>query len=83
MEMQEYNCCYEPKKKCKKTNCLEIIAIIFSILFVSAIGIIAGTLAAEFFLSYIASVVVLTIVFGILLVLTILLLFCKKSKDKH
>ena len=54
MEMQEYNCCYEPKKKCKKTNCLEIIAIIFSILFVAAIGIIAGTLAAEFFLSYIA-----------------------------
>ena len=76
MEPQEYSYCCEAKKKCKRTNCLGIIAIILGILFA---GI--GAALAETILAALAAIIVLAITFGVLLILTIILLLCKKHKD--
>ena len=74
MEPQEYSYCCEAKKKCKRTNCLGIIAIILGILFAGIIGVIIGAALAE-------TILALAITFFVLLILTIILLLCKKHKD--
>ena len=40
MEPQEYTCYYETNKKCRKLNCLAIVAVILSILFFFVFSII-------------------------------------------
>ena len=73
--------CCEAKKKCKRTNCLGIIAIILGILFAGIIGVIIGAALAETILAALAAIIVLAITFFVLLILTIILLLCKKHKD--
>ena len=81
MEPQEYNYCYETKKRCKKiVNCLGIVAIILSILFSTTIGIIIGASVAETILTALSAVIVLAIALGVFLVSTIILLLCKRPK---
>ncbi len=81
MEPQEYNYCYETKKRCKKrVNCLGIVAIILSILFSTTIGLIIGASVAETILTALSAVIVLAIALGVFLVSTIILLLCKRPK---
>ena len=81
MEPQEYNYCYETKKKCKKRfNCLGIVAIILAILFSATIGIIIGAAVAETILAALSAVIVLAIALGVFLLSTIILLLCKRPK---
>jgi uncharacterized protein YacL len=63
MEPQEYSYCCEAKKKCKRTNCLGIIAIILGILFAGIIGVIIGAALAETILTALAAIIVLAITF--------------------
>ena len=67
MEPQEYSYCCEAKKKCKRTNCLGIIAIILGILFAGIIGVIIGAALAETILAALAAIIVLAITFFVLL----------------
>ena len=81
MDPQEYNYCYETKKRGKKrVNCLGIVAIILSILFSTTIGIIIGASVAETILTALSAVIVLAIALGVFLVSTIILLLCKRPK---
>ena len=80
MEPQEYNYCYEPKKKCKCKTCLDLISIILSILFIGIIGVIIGAAISEVILGALAAVIVLAVVLGILLFLNIIFLICKNNK---
>ena len=81
MEPQEYSYCCEAKKRCRRTNCLCIIAVILGVLFTGIIGVIIGAALAETILAALAAIIVLAITFGVLLILTIILLLCKKHKD--
>lgn len=81
MEPQEYSYCCEAKKRCKRPNCLCIIAVILGVLFAGIIGVIIGAEIATAVLEALAAVIVLAITFGVLFILTIILLLCKKHKD--
>lgn len=81
MEPQEFNYCYETKKKCKKrTNCLGIVTAILAILFSATIGILIGAALAGTIIAALAAVIVLAIALGVLLISAIILLICKKPK---
>lgn len=82
MEPQEYTCCYEPTKKCRKTNCLAIVAAILGILFFFVLGLLIGAALATTFLDNLAAIIVLGVVLLVLLILTIILLVCKKPRNK-
>ena len=84
MEPQDTIYCYDNKEtKCKnKKNCLEIVAAILLAAFTTVIGIIIGASLAGTFLEALAAIIVLAVVLGILLILTLILLFCNKGKDK-
>ncbi len=78
MEPQEYNCCNEKKCKCK--SCFDIISIILGIIFIGVIGILIGAAISETILNALSAVIVLAIILGMLLLLNIILLICKKNK---
>lgn len=81
MEPQEYNYCCEQKKKCKKFNCLGIVAVILLAFLTLVIGAIIGAEIAETIIAALASVVVLAIILALLLIITIILLLCKNQKN--
>ena len=84
MEPQDTIYCYDNKEpKCKNNkNCLETVAAILLAAFTTVIGIIIGASLAGTFLEALAAIIVLAVVLGILLILTLILLFCNKGKDK-
>lgn len=84
MEPQDTIYCYDNKEtKCKnKKNCLGTVAAILLAAFTTVIGIIIGASLAGTFLEALAAIIVLAVVLGILLILTLILLFCNKGKDK-
>ena len=80
MEPQEYTCYYESNKKCRKINCLALVAVILSILFFFVLGLLIGAAIAETILGALAAIIVLAVVLFVLLILSIILLFCKRPK---
>ena len=66
-----------------KKNCLGIIATILFAAFTTVIGIILGASLAGIFLDALAAIIVLAVVLGLFLILTIILLICKKNKKHH
>ena len=74
MENQETRICY------KKKNCLCTILIILLSAFLFVLGGIIGALVSEFVMMSLAAIVVLAIILGILTLLTIILMICKKEK---
>ena len=84
MEPQDTIYCYDNKetKYKNKKNCLETVAAILLAAFTTVIGIIIGASLAGTFLEALAAIIVLAVVLGILLILTLILLFCNKGKDK-
>lgn len=80
MESQEYTCYYETNKKCRKFNCLAIVAVILSILFFFVLGLLIGAAISGAILGALAAVIVLAVVLFILLILTIILLICKRPR---
>lgn len=86
MEPQEKVCCYDNTrhgceyKEENKKNCLGIIATILFAAFTTVIGIILGASLAGIFLDALAAIIVLAVVLGLFLILTIILLICKKNK---
>ena len=89
MEPQEKVCCYDNTrhgceyKEENKENCLGIIATILFAAFTTVIGIILGASLAGIFLDALAAIIVLAVVLGLFLILTIILLICKKNKKHH
>ena len=89
MEPQEKVCCYDNTrhgceyKEENKKNCLGIIATILFVAFTTVIGIILGASLAGIFLDALAAIIVLAVVLGLFLILTIILLICKKNKKHH
>ncbi len=89
MEPQEKVCCYDNTrhgceyKEENKKNCLGIIATILFAAFTTVIGIILGASLAGIFLDALAAIIVLAVVLGLFLILTIILLICKKNKKHH
>lgn len=89
MEPQEKVCCYDNTrhgceyKEENKKNCLGIIATILFATFTTVIGIILGASLAGIFLDALAAIIVLAVVLGLFLILTIILLICKKNKKHH
>ena len=89
MEPQEKVCCYDNTrhgceyKEENKKNCLGIIATILLAAFTTVIGIILGASLAGIFLDALAAIIVLAVVLGLFLILTIILLICKKNKKHH
>lgn len=89
MEPQEKVCCYDNTrhgceyKEENKKNCLGIIATILFAAFTTVIGIILGASLAGTFLDALAAIIVLAVVLGLFLILTIILLICKKNKKYH
>lgn len=89
MEPQEKVCCYDNTrhgceyKEENKKNCLGIIATILFAAFTTVIGIILGASLAGIFLDALAAIIVLAVVLGLFLILTIILLICKKNKKYH
>ena len=84
MEPQDTIYCYDNKetKYKNKKNCLGIVAAILLAAYTTVIGIIIGASLAGTFLEALAAIIVLAVVLGILLILTLILLFCNKGKDK-
>ena len=68
----EYGYCCEKKSKCKKCNCLEVIAAIVGALFALVIGVIIGAELASTILGALAAIVL-----GLLLIITVILIICK------
>ena len=89
MEPQEIVCCYDNTrhgceyKEENKKNCLGMIATILFAAFTTVIGIILGASLAGIFLDALAAIIVLAVVLGLFLILTIILLICKKNKKHH
>ena len=81
MDSMEYGYCYEQKPKCKKNNCLGIIAAILGVLLALVLGIIIWAEGASTILAALAAIIVLAIILAILLVLTIILIICKCRKN--
>jgi len=82
MEHQEYICYYETNKKCRKFNCLALVAVILSVLFFFVLGLLIGAAISATILGALAAIIVLAVVLFVLLVLTIILLICKRSRNK-
>lgn len=81
MEPQEQFCCYETKcKKDNKRNCLGIVTIILLTLFALVIGLLIGAALSTTILGALPAIIILAIVLGILLLLTIIMYFCKRDK---
>lgn len=80
MENQEYTCCYDKERKSRKINCLEIIAIILAILFFFVVGGLIGAAIAAVILANLAAIIVLAIILGILFLLTLIYIYCKKTR---
>lgn len=80
MESQEYIYCSETNKKCKKNNCLAIVAIILGLLFTFVLGSIIGAALADLILLELAAIIILAVVLFILLIITLILLSCKVQK---
>lgn len=83
MEVQEYTCCCEKKKKCRKISCLGLVAAILSVLFFFVLGLIIGAVVSATILGALAAIIVLAIVLLILLILTLIVLTCKCRNRKH
>ena len=80
LDSQEYIYCCETKEKCKKNNCLAIVAIILGILFAFVLGTIIGALFSALILFALPAIVIFAIILFILLALTLILLACKYQK---
>lgn len=84
MEPQEkiIYCC-DNRKYEKKTNCLGIVAVILLALFTFVIGLLIGAALALIVLISLPAIIVLAIVLGLLLLLTVILMICKKPKCEN
>lgn len=84
MNDKEVMCCYDnTEDKCpKKKDCLGIIATILLVSFGVVIGLIIGAAISAAVLAALPAVIVLAVVLGLLFILTIILMFCNKRKNK-
>ena len=71
MEPQECACYDETNKKCRRFNCLALVAVILSVLFFFVLGLLIGAAIAETILGALAAIIVLAVVLFILLVIVI------------
>ena len=72
--------CYDNKKTCKKRNCIGIISVILLSAFLSVIGIIVGAVFSATILEALSAIIVLAVILGLLLILSVILMYCKKEK---
>lgn len=84
MEPQETVYCYDNREdRCnRRRNCLGIVAIILLALFTFVLGLIIGAALFGAILDSLPAIIVLAIVLGILLLLTVILMFCNRKKEK-
>ena len=81
MEPQEEYGCYVNVKKCnKKRNCLCIVTAILAIAFFFVIGLLIGAAISATILGALAAIIVLAVVLGLLVILSLILMFCKRQK---
>ena len=83
MELQEKNyCCEKKEKEPKRINCIELIAIILFSLFLGVVGVLIGAAIAATIAAALPAVIVLAIILGLLFILSLILIFCNRRKDK-
>lgn len=85
MNDKEIMCCYDnTEDKCpKKKNCLGIVATILLVAFGVVIGLIIGAAISAAVLAALPAVIVLAVILGLLFILTLILIFCNKKREKR
>lgn len=76
--------CYDNREdKCKsKKNCIGIVATILLVAFAIVIGLIIGAAVSVAILAALPAVIVLAVILGLLFILSLILMFCNRKKDK-